>query len=708
MSAKSTAVQQHQSEQGEQELHHVLSKLLKIELVSQSLQDCLGEALDIILSAPFSALLPSGGIFLTNSKNMALELTVTKNLATPLLTLCKKIDFGYCMCGRAASEKKIVHSDSIDHRHDVRFNGMKPHGHYNVPILSGEKVLGVLVLYLPHGHDVNQHEIYFLESVSLILTGIIERKRYQVHGDSRHQTLIENLPQRIFYKDTHFRYVSCNHLFAQDIGVSLSDIQGNIDENLFPPKRAAFYRAEDKKVIQTGEVIELDETRLVNGNKQHFHRIKAPVKDNEGVIIGVVGMYWDITQQKQAELAIMESEEKFSAMANSATDPIIMVDETDQVVFWNTASEETFGFTAEDIAGCKLHEWIVPEEYRQLFKKIFSPVIKTGKGKIIGKTLEVEALRKDGKRLPIELSVSSVQIKGRWHVIGILRDISSRKEAEREHQMLDIQLRQAQKLESIGQLAAGIAHEINTPTQFVGDNTSFLQEAISDYSQLLNCYERLATAVKNEEDTTSILTTIKNTIDEIDLEFLQEEIPKSIEQSLDGLSRISRIVRAMKEFSHPGTTDKTSTNLNKAIKSTIEVSRNEWKYHADLNTEFDESLPQVTCLPDEINQVFLNLIVNAAHAIAEKDADRKGIITITTKSLDDSVQLTVNDSGAGIPEAIRERIFDPFFTTKKVGKGTGQGLSIAYSVIVDKHNGTIKVDSVEGKGSTFTITLPVK
>jgi signal transduction histidine kinase len=192
-----------------------------------------------------------------------------------------------------------------------------------------------------------------------------------------------------------------------------------------------------------------------------------------------------------------------------------------------------------------------------------------------------------------------------------------------------------------------------------------------------------------------------------DLDFVATEVPTAIDQGLDGARRVGKIVRAMKEFSHPDSADKTATDLNRAIESTITVARNEWKYVADIALEFDASLPAVICYPGEINQVILNLLINAAHSIKERVKEgQKGRITLRTRGMGDFVQITIRDTGTGIPEAIRTRVFEPFFTTKEVGKGTGQGLALAHSVIVKKHHGRIWFETEAGQGTTFFIDLP--
>jgi signal transduction histidine kinase len=228
---------------------------------------------------------------------------------------------------------------------------------------------------------------------------------------------------------------------------------------------------------------------------------------------------------------------------------------------------------------------------------------------------------------------------------------------------------------------------------------------------LTTSYTKMLDAAKNGGITPDLIKEVDASTEEADLEYLAEEIPSAIDQSLEGITRISNIVRAMKQFSHPGTKDRESTDINEAIRSTITVASNEWKYVADIETDLADDLPPVICFAQEINQVLLNIIVNAAHAIdaAKKDeTDAKGTIRISSRAHDDRVEIAIADTGCGIPDDIKHRIFDPFFTTKDIGKGTGQGLAMAYKTVVDQHHGQLKVDSVANVGTTFTISLPVK
>jgi signal transduction histidine kinase len=293
---------------------------------------------------------------------------------------------------------------------------------------------------------------------------------------------------------------------------------------------------------------------------------------------------------------------------------------------------------------------------------------------------------------------------------GISKDVTNLKQAENERHMIELQLRQAQKLEAIGQLAAGIAHEINTPAQYVGDNTRFLRDSFDSISRALHVYGELLRDVKNNAVTPDLVARVEQSLTANDLPYLFEQIPAAIRESLEGVERVNRIVRAMKEFSHPGGKEMAPADLNKAIETTVTVARNEWKYVAETQLDLDPSLPPIPCFIAELNQAILNLVVNAAHAIGDvvkQSPGTKGTITVRTRRDGSHVEIRVSDTGTGIPESVRPRIFEPFFTTKEVGKGTGQGLSIVYGSIVKRHGGQVSFETEVGKGTTFILRVPI-
>ena len=274
---------------------------------------------------------------------------------------------------------------------------------------------------------------------------------------------------------------------------------------------------------------------------------------------------------------------------------------------------------------------------------------------------------------------------------------------------MELELRQAQKLESVGRLASGIAHEINTPIQFVSDSCQFLRDACQDVRRVIEGYREILAEVQGGATASSdALGRAEAMEEERDLAYLLDNIPPAVERSIEGLDRVAAIVRAMKEFAYPERKERALADINHAIQTTLMVSANEYKYQAEVKTELGE-IPRVMCHVGEFNQVILNIVVNAVHAIQDvvEGTGQKGEIAIRTWADGPSVMISIRDTGKGIAPAIIDKIFDPFFTTKEVGKGTGQGLAIARSVIVDKHRGKLTVTSQVGQGTTFTIALPV-
>lgn len=265
----------------------------------------------------------------------------------------------------------------------------------------------------------------------------------------------------------------------------------------------------------------------------------------------------------------------------------------------------------------------------------------------------------------------------------------------------------AHKMESIGHLAAGVAHEINTPTQYIGDNLRFLETAYGRLEQVLVCYDQLFYANKNGQRVDEHLDTLQSMREKFRLTALRQEIPCAIDEAVDGIQRVNEIIRAMRDYAHPGILGVAQSDINQVIERSVTVSRSEWKYVADMNLDFAKDLPTISCNPGEIGQVILNLLINASHAIKARGAIERGQISVATRLANDhQISISISDSGMGIPAGVQPRIFEEFFTTKELGVGTGMGLAIAQRVI-KSHKGTISFTTEENVGTTFTILLPV-
>ncbi len=404
----------------------------------------------------------------------------------------------------------------------------------------------------------------------------------------------------------------------------------------------------------------------------------------------------EITERCWAETELESVLTQNAQVLASISSILIGVDTDGIITTWNRAACAAFGLKASMVLGQHFAGCGIRWNWEQIGAAI--------------KTCEDER-----RPVPLE-AISYLTLDGKERFLGItLNPISHYSDETRgflllaaditQRRILESQLVTAQKLESIGQLAAGVAHEINTPIQYVGDNLRFLQEAFQARQGIMLAYQN---AFKQMDPATQ--AALRQMEEDADASYYAEEIPNATRQAVEGIERVTHIVRAMKDFSHPGTTHKVATALNRALDSTLTVAHNEWKYVADLVTDFDPDLPLVFCLAAEMNQVFLNMIVNAAHAIGDVmggDGGVKGTLTVRTRCDGDWVEVSIGDTGSGMTEDVKARIFDPFFTTKPVGRGTGQGLSISHTVIVEKHGGSIGVDTAPGRGTTFTVRLPI-
>jgi len=581
--------------------------------------------------------------------------------------------------------------------------------------------------------------IEIAEDISEERKNINKRKKAEEElrrSERKYREILENI-QSVYYRTDKdgklimaspsaadvFGYESVEEMYGMDIA---EDIYAN------PEEREAFLR----KLERDYEVRNY-ETRLKrrDGSTLTVLANCRIYRDKEEKAMGVEGLLVDISSRKKAEdrLASINHELKKQTRAlarankekenmlrslnksrgkitqllsrngrliNSMSQVLIGIDAEGRIFQWNKRAEDLLGIAAGRAIGRRISQCGIEWDWE---------VINHGLDEARSNNRRVRKenisyTRSDGTEglLYIEYSPSRDANNNSIEWLILATDTTEKKNIE-------MQLHHAQKLESIGQLAAGIAHEINTPMQYIGDNAMFLEDSFAEISELLKIIQSsLSSHTGDKPDL--LLEQISAAINGADIEYILDEVPPALKQSFEGIRRVSKIVKSMKEFSHPGSTEKIPVDINRSLDTTITISRNEWKYVSEIETDFSPDLPEVPCLEDEVNQVFLNLIINAADAIEEKidrDSGEKGRIRISTRQEGNEAVIRISDTGIGIPEEGKHKIFNPFYTTKEVGEGSGQGLAIGYSIIVDKHGGGLTCNSDYGEGAEFTVRLPL-
>jgi len=522
------------------------------------------------------------------------------------------------------------------------------------------------------------------------------------------RTVIDILPAFIYAKDRESKFIIANEVLAGFMGVDSSeDLIGKTDFDFFSYKYAMKYYCDEQEIIASGKPkINLQEScSLFEGqDPMWINTTKVPLRDASGNIVGVVGSGFDVSSQKRTSDKLFELQE----IVNNSKYCAFLIDSYDNwQVKYCSETVEIFGYSPEDFSGNNMNflELVHPDDVEDILNDTMG-YFNEGLSNF---SHEYRIRRKEGGYCWVEdhKHLRATREDGSMQFQSLISDVSIRHKIQEERDQMEIQLRQAQKLEAVGQLAAGIAHEINTPIQFISDNLQFLMDSAKEFTTF---YRRVMEQLDLENPAHQQLSEKYQALaSELDLNFLSDEVPLAIEQSLEGAHRVRDIVKAMKEFSHPGTGKMTHEDINQAILTTITVARNEWKYVAELETELDSNISTVPVDIGPVKQTILNLIVNAAHAIGDRVAEgdfEKGVITVRSKQKEDFVVIEIEDTGKGMNPRVAQRVFDPFFTTKEVGKGTGQGLAMAYDIVVRKHKGKLHFETKEGEGTTFFMELP--
>lgn len=502
----------------------------------------------------------------------------------------------------------------------------------------------------------------------------------------------DTISDLVFFVDTQHVMLRVNRALARRVGLEPREIVGRTCRDVLGCARC-FCTADDFSPTTTP--VSFPHVR------GRFLITRNALVDAAQETIGHVFVARDVTHLEQIQATLQAVENKYKNIFDHAQEGIFQSTPEGKFLSLNPAMARIFGFESTeemrdyytDIAA---QMYVHPQDRDKL--------IRDGLAMGYVANREIQLKRRDG-------SVFWTRVGGRIvrdsdgemrYFEGFLQDVNERKK-------LESQLLQTQKLEAVGQLAAGIAHEINTPAQYVLNNVWFIKDAVEKIAQGLQGHGRLLEELAVHPHLAGDIERLQAADKELQLDFFLAELPAAIAETVQGLDRITAIVRSVKQFAHPGHAQAQPANLNDLVRDTVNVSRNEWKYVADLTTDLDPDLPPVPCLVHEIGQVLLNLIINAAHAVADKNVhgSDRGVIAVSTRLVGDWVEIRIRDSGTGIPEHARDHVFEPFFTTKAVGKGTGQGLYLAHRTVVAQHGGRLNFETESGRGTTFVVALPV-
>ena len=540
------------------------------------------------------------------------------------------------------------------------------------------------------------------------------------------QIIIDIIPTPIYCKNREAEYILCNTAFEQFSGRSRDSIIGKTSCDLMSPEYSREYHQQDLDLMReceaelksSPESPPLDALHFSAGSKKKQY--EARIKDASGnprlVIIkktvfydslrraGLIGVITDITEMKNQEDKLQVV---YTALSRAA-EAVITIEPDGKVSYLNDAFTNLLGYGYDDLKDKDALRFLLGNT---ITEEHCGRIEKTGQWERM--ELEGHITAKTGTPLPVMIRVSPIiESENRYAgILMLITDMSEQLKEKETQKIIEMRLQQSQKLEAIGQLASGIAHELNTPIQFLSDNFNFIMDNFRDMMPVFSACRELVNDTAFPQVPAERVDKIRDRLDNLDFPYLVIELPQAFEQSQEGIQRIAAIVRSMKEFSHPGSGERSSIDLNQALSNTVAVARSEWKHVAEVELELAPDMPLVPCYEGNLKQVFLNLIVNAAQAIGDvmkkEKSIAKGIIKIGTSFDGQFARITVADNGPGIPANLQDKIFRPFFTTKEVGRGTGQGLAISHDVVVNKHHGRLYFESEEGKGTVFYIELPL-
>ncbi len=546
---------------------------------------------------------------------------------------------------------------------------------------------------------------------------ITERKRTEaalVASERRNRALFEGIEDAVFVHDSDGRLLDANPAACRRLGYSRDELLTLTTRDVDDSDFAAGFEDRLKGQLEHGHMS--FEGRHKSKNGQTF-----PVEINTSTIVfenrrAVLAVIRDITERKALEETrrrfaesqtraaeaieaknreLIASEAKYRKLTEGAHDAVVVADSLSRITLFNPAAERTFGYQADEVIGQPLTV-LMPEEMRPLHEKGLHRYVETGVARIVGKTVEIEGLRKSGERFPLELSLSAFDLDGQTQFIGSIRD-------QTERQRLRAMLVQSEKLASIGLLSAGVAHEINNPLAYVANNIAVLERDLKGVLAMMGAYESARPSMA--ESAPEALAQVDALSEDLDWPYVRDNLDRMISRTRDGIHRVATIVQNLRGLARTSPPKLEPALLRDLVAPAVEMVQGRGK-RRNIEVIVEDLTPvRVPCVTSQISQVILNLLVNALQAVESANRPEGGHVVVSTKATEDEVSIAIRDDGLGIAPEDLPRLFDPFFTTKAVGEGTGLGLSISHGIITG-HGGRIDVASEPGRGTTFTIVLP--
>ncbi len=520
--------------------------------------------------------------------------------------------------------------------------------------------------------------------------------------ENKYRLIFENIQDVYFELSTELNIIEISPSIKSLLGYNRNDVIGLPISKILPMKN---FISDVISSVSQNKKVSIKHTEMLNNNNE---KINCAVKisayyGNSDHPLKYIGAVHDITDYILSRNKLEKANNEIRYLLASIKSILIGVTTHDIITHWNNEAESLFSIKAAAILGTKITLSGLNWEWDRIYEGISDSLDK--KESIFINELRYSQIKNSNIRDRFMNTKITPVYDEKSNLLGFLISGDDITEARN----LRIRSILSQKMESIGQLASGIAHEINTPTQYISDNLQFFKKSFSIFTTL---FTQIMTNKEFNKTPQNIIDNINEYFIDNDCDYLLSEIPKAIDQTIEGIKRIAKIVGSMKQFSHPGSNNKVFYSINRIIEDTVTISENEWKYAAHIQTDLDSNIPEILCYPNELSQVFLNMIVNSSHAVAERfkmEQVIQGVIKITTLfiSLENSVEIKIADNGIGIPDTDKTKIFDPFFTTKEIGKGTGQGLTISSSIITNMHAGSILFESIPGQGTEFTIRIPI-